>query len=173
MSKVFAALIVFAVVACSYFTVNAQSTTGTLRITVVDAAGSVIAGASVKVKNEGTDIESTGVTNSDGTVTLGSLNPGGYTITIEANGFKRSVHTGNSVKSNTVNPVSISLEAGSVAETVTVTASTDDTLQTAQSQISKATRRSRYGVDLRRLRMRILPAMPSVASAMRRTKAGQ
>jgi len=136
MSKVFAALIVFAVVACSYFTVNAQSTTGTLRITVVDAAGSVIAGASVKVKNEGTDIESTGVTNSDGTVTLGSLNPGGYTITIEANGFKRSVHTGNSVKSNTVNPVSISLEAGSVAETVTVTASTDDTLQTAQSQIS-------------------------------------
>src|SRR6185369_13886692 len=54
----------------------------------------------------------------------------------EAPGFKRSVRTGVQINVGVVNPVNISLEAGSVSETVTVTASSEDTLQTTQSQIS-------------------------------------
>lgn len=136
MSKLITALMVAAMVIIGHFTVSAQATTGTLKGVVVDATGSVVAGANVKVKSEGTGIETTVVTNSDGSFTVSALTPGNYTVTTEASGFKRSVKTGVQVNAGVANPANVSLEAGNVSETVTVTASTEDTLQTTQSQIS-------------------------------------
>ncbi|MEP6789442.1 MAG: carboxypeptidase-like regulatory domain-containing protein, partial [Acidobacteriota bacterium] len=136
MSKLTTALILLGVVILGGISVRAQATTGTLRLTVTDSNGNVVAGAGVKVKNEGTGAESTGITSGDGSVGMGALNPGAYTVTVEANGFKRAVKTGNQIQVGVTNPITVSLEAGNVSETVTVTANSEDTLQTAQSQIS-------------------------------------
>jgi len=114
----------------------AQAVTGTLAGTVVDSGGGVVANATVRAKNEGMGTEKTSTTNSDGAFSFAAMLPGSYTVTIEAPGFKRSVKTGVSVKAGITNPADTVLEAGSVSETVTVTANTEETLQTAQSQIS-------------------------------------
>jgi len=114
----------------------AQATTGSIRGSVVDSNGNVVANANVQVKNENTGVATTVVTNSEGSFLVSSLLPGSYTIATETTGFKRSVKTGLQVVIGWVTSASISLEVGAVTETVTVTASGDEALQTEQSQIS-------------------------------------
>jgi outer membrane receptor protein involved in Fe transport len=115
----------------------AQATTGTLRGTVTDTNGGVIAGATVKAKSEATGVEtSPTTTNGEGTYEISGLQPGKYTVTVEGTGFKRSVTTSTDVKVGIVNPLDVKLEPGNVSETVTVVASTEEVLNTEQSQIS-------------------------------------
>ncbi len=115
----------------------AQATTGTLSGTVSDAKGAVVPNATVKIKSDSTGIEVTTVTNGDGIFTAAALQPGSYSVTTEAKGFKRVLRTGVEVKVGIVNPVDVTLEAGNIGETVTITGSGgDEVLQTEQSQIS-------------------------------------
>jgi outer membrane receptor protein involved in Fe transport len=115
----------------------AQATTGTLRGTVTDPNGGVIAGATVTAKNEGTGTTTPAVTTTgEGIFEFTNLQPGNYTVTIEAPGFKRSVSTGVNVKAGIVNPLPVALAAGNVSETVTVVANTEEVVQREQSQIS-------------------------------------
>ena len=115
----------------------AQATTGTLRGTVTDVNGAAIAGANVTVVNEATGAAASALnTNSEGTFDAPALQPGLYTVTVEAPGFKRAVSKGTNVNVGIVNPVAIVLEAGNVAETVTVTAGTEEVVQRDQAQIS-------------------------------------
>jgi hypothetical protein len=115
--------------------VMAQATTGSLRGTVTDANGGVVSGAAVTVKNDATGGTATATTNSEGTFETTFLQPGDYTVTVEAANFKRSVSTGVAIKIGVVNPVAVVLEAGSVSETVTVTANTEEIVRD-QSQVS-------------------------------------
>lgn len=114
----------------------AQATTGSLRGTVTDANGGVVAGATVMVKNDGTGSTASLTTNDEGNFDAASLQSGTYSVTVEGAGFKRSVSTGVVVKIGIVNPVAIVLEAGNVAETVTVIANTEEIVQRDQAQIS-------------------------------------
>jgi outer membrane receptor protein involved in Fe transport len=115
----------------------AQATTGTLRGTVVDPNGGVVVGATVTVKNEATGTTAPpATTNNEGVFEFNALPPGAYTVTVEAAGFKRSANTHVTVKAGIVNPFDAKLEAGNVAETVTVTANTEEVVQREQSQIS-------------------------------------
>src|SRR5437763_7050154 len=75
--------------------VMAHATTGTLRGTVTDAQGGVVAGATVTVKNESTGTSTAPITTtSDGIFEAAALSPGTYIVTVEGAGFKRSVSTG-------------------------------------------------------------------------------
>jgi outer membrane receptor protein involved in Fe transport len=115
----------------------AQATTGTLRGTVADANGAAVTGATVRVKNEATGQESEPVTTTgEGTFEFVNLKPGKYTVTVEGAGFKRSVTTGTDVKVGIINPLDVKLEPGNIAETVTVTAGTEEVLNTEQAQIA-------------------------------------
>src|ERR1044072_9028564 len=117
-------------------TAAAQETTGSLRGTVVDANGAVVAGATVTVTNSATGAQQTKQTTGDGTFEFSKLAPGSYNVTIEATGFKRSLNKDVSVKLGIVNPLDVKLEPGAVSETVTVTAGTEEIVQRDQSQIS-------------------------------------
>ena len=145
---VLSSLSTFAVFAiCLMFgaaSVSAQETTGTLRGTVVDANGAVVAGANVTVTNDATGTKQTKQTTDDGTFEFSKLSPGSYTVTVEASGFKRSLSKEVSVKIGIVNPLDVKLEPGAVSETVTVTAGTEEIVQRDQSQISTT-------VDTRRI----------------------
>jgi len=113
-----------------------QATTGTLRGTVVDSKGDVVAGATVKVKNEATGVENTTTTDSEGAYTAAQLIPGPYSVSVEQSGFKRTVKTGIAVTIGQVTSANMALETGQVSETVTVVASGDEALQTEQAQVS-------------------------------------
>src|SRR5881227_830762 len=100
--------------------VMAQATTGTLRGTVTDANGGVVSGATVTVKNTATGSSTTATTNTEGTFEAAFLQPGEYSVTVEAPNFKRAVSTGVIVKIGVVNPVAVVIEVSSDSETVTV-----------------------------------------------------
>src|SRR4051794_37999547 len=92
-------------------TVGAQATTGILRGIVVDARNAIVAGASVKAKNNATGTEATPVTTStEGTYEIAGLQPGTYTVTVEDPGFRRSVNTNVLVRVGIVNPFDVKLE---------------------------------------------------------------
>src|ERR1700690_2906411 len=70
-----------------------QNITATLRGTVHDATGSVIAGATVTVENNGTGISHTTITNSMGDYVVLQLPPATYTVTVLSKGFEPSKFT--------------------------------------------------------------------------------
>ncbi|HEY6120093.1 MAG TPA: carboxypeptidase-like regulatory domain-containing protein, partial [Pyrinomonadaceae bacterium] len=133
---VFSVLLLLTFLVLSAVPTAAQETTGTLRGTVVDATGAVVPNASVTVTNDATGASQTKQSSGDGAFEFNKLDPGSYTLTVSATGFKRSLNKSVSVKLGIVNPIDVKLEAGNVAETVTVTASNEEIIQRDQSQIS-------------------------------------
>lgn len=117
--------------------VMAQATSGTLRGTVVDPNGGVIAGATVTVKNEATGIEGSSTTTSgDGIFVVTNLFPGKYSVTIApTSGFSSKVTTGVDVRLAETTEIKVTLDLGSPTETVTVIGNTEEIVQT-NSQIS-------------------------------------
>src|SRR5689334_13024249 len=71
-----------------FFTVTgvAQSTFGQFVGTVKDPSGAVIASCAIIVKNLGTSVTRTAITDSTGSYTIVNLEPGDYEITMEAPG---------------------------------------------------------------------------------------
>src|ERR1700748_3147528 len=66
----------------------AQAVTGTLRGTVADANGSVVAGATVSAKNEATgSVTPASTTTGEGTFEFAGLTPGAYTVSGAAAAF--------------------------------------------------------------------------------------
>src|ERR1700733_6120471 len=99
-----------------------QNASGTLTGTVLDPSGAVIPGANVIMKDEASGVERRTVSNSDGFFSINAVQPGDYTVTIQAQGFEqyqqRGVHFDLGDKRNLSN---IALKVGSSAETVEVT----------------------------------------------------
>jgi outer membrane receptor protein involved in Fe transport len=111
-------------------------TRGTLRGTVADAAGAIVPGASITVRNEATGVTQTVTSDNEGNYQVQSLLPGNYTITVEKQGYKKVVRTGQNIVAGNVTSVPVGMEAGSISETVTVTASGEETLATDTAQVS-------------------------------------
>src|SRR5256886_10049042 len=68
-----------------------QQTTGSLNGTVNDPSGAVVAGATVTAVNTATGAERSAVSSSTGTFDFQALQPGTYTISVDAKGFKKAV----------------------------------------------------------------------------------
>jgi hypothetical protein len=128
--------LLISVLVLAAFTVAAQETTGSLRGTVVDPNGAVVAGGNVTLTNIATGSSQTKQTSGDGNFEFAKLAPGDYTVTVEATGFKRSLTKGVSVKLGIINSLDVKLEAGNVSETVTIAANTEEIVQRDQSQLS-------------------------------------
>jgi len=72
----------------------AQTITGRISGTVLDATGATIVGATVKVTNEGTNQTRTTMTDPSGFYVVTNLQVGVYTVSVEHQGFKKSAKTG-------------------------------------------------------------------------------
>src|ERR1019366_9113876 len=84
MRRLLALSLGFAVLAMPVF---AQLTRGTILGSVQDPSGAMIAGATVKIVNTGTNISRSSTTGSDGFYRLPGVDPGSYTVTFGATGF--------------------------------------------------------------------------------------
>ena len=117
-------------------TASAIAQTSTSRITgrVVDSKQASIAGASVTITNEATNVSQTQTTTEAGVYAFEALPVGNYTVTVEQNGFKKFVTTGNHLEVNNPLNVDVVLEIGQVSETVTVQGGPEQ-LQTANATL--------------------------------------
>ncbi|HYG10087.1 MAG TPA: carboxypeptidase regulatory-like domain-containing protein, partial [Pyrinomonadaceae bacterium] len=101
----------------------AQDITGALNGVVKDASGAAVAGATVTVTDEGKNIVvRTVTTGEEGEYSVPSLPVGTYTVTVEAPNFKKSIQTNIKLDVGQRRSVDLDLEAGNIAESVTVEA---------------------------------------------------
>ncbi|SNS35842.1 Carboxypeptidase regulatory-like domain-containing protein [Granulicella rosea] len=114
--------------------VLAQTNYGAIVGTVTDATGANLDGASVALKNIGTNAAQTITAGSGGTFSFLNLNPGLYEVTVTNAGFKASTRSNVEVTIGGTVRVDISLQVGDVTQTVTVEA-TQAPLQTDSASL--------------------------------------
>jgi hypothetical protein len=100
----------------------AQTAQGRISGTLAGPDGSVIPAAEVIATNTGTGVATRVKTNEVGLYFISFLQPGSYSLTASAPGFKRYSRTGIVIETSQVLELNIALELGALAETVTVTA---------------------------------------------------
>jgi hypothetical protein len=101
--------------------VFAQISTGTITGTVTDPQGAPVAEVKVLVVETNTNFQARSQTNAEGIYRIQSLQPGSYTVTFEASGFKTLVQSGLQLQVGQVLPVDGALQLGQVTEQVEVT----------------------------------------------------
>src|SRR4051794_7591476 len=121
MSKIlrfsFVALVLFAMSAVSF---GQGTTTGAIGGVVNNPAKEVVPGASVIVKNIGTNKEDTATTDDQGRFRIPNLDPGTYTVTVNSTGFSAYTKEGVIVEVGQVTPVNADLSIGPVSGEVIV-----------------------------------------------------
>ena len=118
------------------------SASGTIRGVVKDQAGAVVPGADVTAKSERTGSERKGKSNSDGGFSFPALDPGTYTITVEAGNFKKSVQTGVTLSPSETKGIDIALQAGGMNETVNIVGSAIEEIKTETGERSNTIKAS-------------------------------
>jgi hypothetical protein len=105
------------IAACAW----SQTITAALEGLVTDPSGASVAGAAVRILNAGTNAAVEFRTSASGRFLAPVLQPGVYSVTIEAAGFRKAQRTGLELKVAQATRIEIVLELGSVNEVVNIT----------------------------------------------------
>ncbi|PWU08012.1 MAG: hypothetical protein C5B51_08545 [Terriglobia bacterium] len=125
---------------------HAQSTFASVLGTVRDPSGGSVAACKILVENTGTSLRRTAVTDGAGNYTVPNLEPGGYTIRMEAPGFQAGNYRVELTARQTMR-VDGQLTVASQVETVNVVAEAAAVINTEVSNIAE-TKSGRELVDL-------------------------
>ena len=99
----------------------AQDNTATISGQVLDATGSAVPGARVKAHSPQTGLERATTTAETGNYTLPLLPLGAWEVTVEKDGFKKSVQTGITLQIDQRARVDFQLQVGTASESIQVT----------------------------------------------------
>ena len=105
--------------------VFAADPTGSISGKVVDPTGSVVTGAKLRVASQTTGLTREASSSSDGGFLFPLLPPGTYNLSAEANGFRGYEQRGLIVPVNITINATITLQLGSVSESVSVEANAE------------------------------------------------
>jgi hypothetical protein len=108
----------------------AQKVNGTIVGTVNDATGAAVPDATVTITETNTSVAHTIQTNTSGNYTEPDLSPGTYKVSVQKPGFAAVDHTGINLFVDSTQRVDVTLNTGSVSQTVDVSASSTPVLQT-------------------------------------------
>ena len=98
----------------------AQVTTGSILGTVRDASGAVVPSATVTVTDTGKGTSTTVKTNTDGEYNVPFLIPGNYSVSVESEGFKKTVSNNIVLDIDQKARIDLALTPGGTNETVEV-----------------------------------------------------
>src|ERR1700716_2008245 len=114
----FASVVVLAIA----FSCTAQTSrvAGAVQGSVVDQTGSAVAGATVTLRNQGTNQTRTMVTNAEGTFRAGELPVGQYELRVESSGFSPYINNSIVVSVGTAVQMTVRLAPATVQQQVTV-----------------------------------------------------
>lgn len=125
------------IVACSllFFAANVrgQAVNGALLGTIMDSSGAAVAGAKITITEQNQNVSRSTTTNESGFYSFPDLPPGLYKVTAEKAGFKTVVRSNVELSVSSTPHIDLTLEPGSVNETLTVEA-TLPLLQTDNAQ---------------------------------------
>ncbi|HET6891744.1 MAG TPA: carboxypeptidase regulatory-like domain-containing protein [Pyrinomonadaceae bacterium] len=130
-------LVTVIVLALSSVMVNGQTVVGRISGTVTDPTGAVIANASVTATNTATNLTRTVTTDSSGFYTVTNLPAGTYSLSAEQTNFKKAVQEGVSLTADGRLTVDLTLEAGEVTESVQITTSQGETVNTTSGEVAR------------------------------------
>jgi len=107
------------------FAIAQVTGSATLRGLVKDPSGAVVPKASVTLTNNATTFERKAKTTEEGVYNFSSIDPGTYTLKVEAQGFKTYEQTGIIVSASDTKGVDAVMEVGAANEVVTIQASVE------------------------------------------------
>jgi hypothetical protein len=105
---------------CTHPFAWAQGLTGSIAGTITDPANAAVPNAKVTVTNVNTSAERRGTNDPSGAYRVLGLEPGEYTVTVEAASFRRLTTSAQTVDASTPLRLDLKLEIGPVTETVSV-----------------------------------------------------
>jgi hypothetical protein len=112
-----------------------QGTEGNITGTVTAQDGTSLPNAKVTITNEGTNISRSVISNTKGDYVAADLNPGTYTVKVEATGFGETRDAGVVLASQQTLRIDVTMKVGSTNSTVTVTAG-ESVIETEMPSIS-------------------------------------
>ncbi len=154
-------------------TLASAQTAATIVGDVTDPSGAAVPGVAVTVTNDGTGIAREVSTNEAGQYRVSPLNPGNYTVAVEAAGFKSSIQSDVVLQVSAVLEVDFTLELGEVTETIEVTGAAP-IMQTEEASVGNVVNSQ----ELRRLPVnqrnytRLILLMPGTSSRRRSQSRG-
>ena len=116
----------------------AQSTFGSFVGTVHDPSGGVLAGAVVTVSSAATGSKRSAVADASGAYSVVNLEPGTYEISIEAQGFQRTIFKALELESRQTIRVDGAMLLATQAQTVNVSETAEAPINTEVSNISES-----------------------------------
>jgi len=131
-SIVLSGLFLFLLAVAAYAQVDYS--TATLKGTVIDPDGAVIAGATVSITNSATGITRTSKSNGDGTYQFAALPPGTYQITFDAQKFNKIVAKNIELTVGQSLTYDAHLKIGTASEIIEVGPDTVPLIQVEQTQ---------------------------------------
>src|SRR6202162_3214747 len=117
-----AAVLLVLVLLLSPFAAYAQNYAGSVRGTVTDPSGAAVPGATVTLRDVGTNATTETTTTDTGGFTFGNVSVGTYEVTVKAGNFKEYVAKDVEVHVSTTTEVNAKLTVGSASEVISVEA---------------------------------------------------
>lgn len=114
---------------------HAQSTNASIYGTVADSSGAVMPKSNVVATNNKTGVALSTLTNEAGVYIFASLQPGEYSVSAEATGFRKAVSQHVQLEVSARISVDLKLELGAASESVTVE-SNSSPLETVNTSVS-------------------------------------
>ena len=101
---------------------SAQTGTTSLRGTVTDKSGAVVAGATVTLDEPSLNVQRTVSTSDSGVYDFPALKPGSYSLTVTSQGFRKYEQKNIELLVNVPTTLNVMLQVGAATETVEVSA---------------------------------------------------
>ncbi len=106
--------------------------TSTINGTVTDPQGNVVPGATATLKDQSKNFSRSQTTSDSGHFSFSLIPPGTYQLTVEGKGFKKALLTAVNALVDKPTDVQVTLEVGSVSETVTISTGGGEVLLNTQ-----------------------------------------
>lgn len=116
----FRILVLLSALALCSVSAMAQSFTATVRGTVTDSTGAAVPAAKVTVTEADRSVPHSAITDEAGRYVVTALPPGGYTLAVEASGFKKHAQGKFTLAVQQQATIDVQLQVGDIATTVEV-----------------------------------------------------